>query len=135
MAFPILFQPGAPAPRVRVVTAIVEDAAHPLSYLLVLPLMFAALAYAPRYVIWLALLAVACAAGIGSATPHPQAAATLIMVLATGIAGILTVGGAANRARLQEVMVSHGFDPLPSEWWHFDFRGWEKFELLDLPLE
>jgi D-alanyl-D-alanine dipeptidase len=32
-------------------------------------------------------------------------------------------------------MKSHGFDPLPSEWWHFDFRGWEKFELLDLPLE
>jgi len=41
----------------------------------------------------------------------------------------------ANRAKLREVMKSHGFDPLPSEWWHFDFRGWEKFELLDLPLE
>jgi zinc D-Ala-D-Ala dipeptidase len=41
----------------------------------------------------------------------------------------------ANRARLREVMKSHCFDPLPSEWWHFDFRGWEKFELLDLPLE
>ncbi len=41
----------------------------------------------------------------------------------------------ANRGRLREVMKSHGFDPLPSEWWHFDFRGWEKFELLDLPLE
>jgi D-alanyl-D-alanine dipeptidase len=41
----------------------------------------------------------------------------------------------ANRARLRDVMKSHGFDPLPSEWWHFDFRGWEKFELLDLPLE
>jgi ABC-type nitrate/sulfonate/bicarbonate transport system substrate-binding protein len=35
VAFPILFGPGAPPPRVRVVTAIVEDAAHPLSYLLV----------------------------------------------------------------------------------------------------
>jgi len=35
VAFPILFPPGAPAPRVRVVTAVVEDAAHPLSYLLV----------------------------------------------------------------------------------------------------
>jgi D-alanyl-D-alanine dipeptidase len=41
----------------------------------------------------------------------------------------------ANRARLREVMKRHGFDPLPSEWWHFDFRGWEKFELLDLPLK
>jgi len=41
----------------------------------------------------------------------------------------------ANRAKLRDVMTKHGFDPLPSEWWHFDFRGWEKFELLDLPLE
>jgi D-alanyl-D-alanine dipeptidase len=41
----------------------------------------------------------------------------------------------ANRAKLREAMTRHGFDPLPSEWWHFDFRGWEKFELLDLPLE
>jgi NitT/TauT family transport system substrate-binding protein len=35
VAFPILFGPGAPPPRVRVLTAIVEDAGHPLSYLLV----------------------------------------------------------------------------------------------------
>jgi D-alanyl-D-alanine dipeptidase len=41
----------------------------------------------------------------------------------------------ANRAKLRDVMTRHGFDPLPSEWWHFDFRGWETFELLDLPLE
>ena len=41
----------------------------------------------------------------------------------------------ANRAKLREVMTKHGFDPLPSEWWHFDFRGWERFELLDLPFE
>lgn len=41
----------------------------------------------------------------------------------------------ANRALLREVMEKHGFEPLPSEWWHYDFRGWERFELLDLPLE
>ena len=35
VAFPILFGPGAPPPRVRVLTAVVEDAGHPLSYLLV----------------------------------------------------------------------------------------------------
>jgi ABC-type nitrate/sulfonate/bicarbonate transport system substrate-binding protein len=35
VAFPILFGPGAPPPKVRVFTAIVEDAGHPLSYLLV----------------------------------------------------------------------------------------------------
>jgi ABC-type nitrate/sulfonate/bicarbonate transport system substrate-binding protein len=35
VAFPILFPPNAPPPRIRVLTAIVEDAAHPISYLLV----------------------------------------------------------------------------------------------------
>jgi NitT/TauT family transport system substrate-binding protein len=35
VAFPILFRPGAPPPKVRVFTAVVEDAAHPLSYMLV----------------------------------------------------------------------------------------------------
>jgi NitT/TauT family transport system substrate-binding protein len=35
VAFPILFGPGDPAPRVRVFTAVVEDAGHPISYLLV----------------------------------------------------------------------------------------------------
>jgi D-alanyl-D-alanine dipeptidase len=41
----------------------------------------------------------------------------------------------ANRALLRDVMTRHGFEPLPSEWWHYDFRGWERFELLDVPLE
>ena len=40
-----------------------------------------------------------------------------------------------NRALLREVMTKHGFEPLPSEWWHFDFGGWERFELLDVGLE
>ena len=40
----------------------------------------------------------------------------------------------ANRALLRDVMTRHGFEPLPSEWWHFDFGGWQKFELLNVPL-
>ncbi len=40
-----------------------------------------------------------------------------------------------NRALLREVMVKHGFEPLPSEWWHYDFGGWERFELMDVPLD
>ncbi len=31
----------------------------------------------------------------------------------------------ANRSKLRDVMTRHGFDPLPTEWWHFDFRGWK----------
>jgi D-alanyl-D-alanine dipeptidase len=41
----------------------------------------------------------------------------------------------ANRERLRDVLTRNGFEPLPSEWWHFDFRGWERFELMDVPLE
>lgn len=41
----------------------------------------------------------------------------------------------ANRALLREVMTKHGFEPLPSEWWHYDFKGWERFELMDVGLE
>jgi D-alanyl-D-alanine dipeptidase len=38
----------------------------------------------------------------------------------------------ANRARLEKVMVKHGFVPLPTEWWHFDSEGWESFPILDI---
>jgi D-alanyl-D-alanine dipeptidase len=41
----------------------------------------------------------------------------------------------ANRARLREAMTRHGFEPLPSEWWHFDYAGWQRFELMDVALE
>ncbi|HKR63563.1 MAG TPA: M15 family metallopeptidase [Thermoanaerobaculia bacterium] len=41
----------------------------------------------------------------------------------------------ANRALLREVMTRHGFEVFPSEWWHYDFGGWERFELMDVPLE
>jgi D-alanyl-D-alanine dipeptidase len=40
-----------------------------------------------------------------------------------------------NRALLRDVMQKHGFQPLPSEWWHYDFSGWEGFELMNVPLE
>jgi D-alanyl-D-alanine dipeptidase len=40
-----------------------------------------------------------------------------------------------RREQLKDVMMRHGFEPLPSEWWHYDFKGWEKFEILDLPFD
>ncbi len=39
-----------------------------------------------------------------------------------------------NRALLKDVMERHGFNPIKSEWWHYDFHGWEQFEILDEPL-
>ncbi|HUP59882.1 MAG TPA: M15 family metallopeptidase [Thermoanaerobaculia bacterium] len=47
----------------------------------------------------------------------------------------LPVDVLANRAILREVMAKHGFEPLPSEWWHYDFKGWDRFELMDVPLD
>jgi D-alanyl-D-alanine dipeptidase len=38
-----------------------------------------------------------------------------------------------NRATLIRAMEARGFVVLPSEWWHFDFVGWETYALLDLP--
>jgi beta-N-acetylhexosaminidase/D-alanyl-D-alanine dipeptidase len=40
-----------------------------------------------------------------------------------------------NAARLERAMVAEGFQPLPTEWWHFDASGWERYELLDRPLD
>lgn len=36
-----------------------------------------------------------------------------------------------NRALLRETMQSEGFQVYPFEWWHFDFRGWEQFPVLN----
>jgi zinc D-Ala-D-Ala dipeptidase len=41
----------------------------------------------------------------------------------------------ANRERLERYMVAAGFRPMSNEWWHFDFIGWEKFPILDIPFE
>ena len=38
-----------------------------------------------------------------------------------------------NRRLLQKMMTGHGFDIYPAEWWHFDFKGWQQYEVLDVP--
>ena len=40
-----------------------------------------------------------------------------------------------NRTLLIGVMEKHGFRVNSSEWWHFDFIGWKKFEVLDIDFE
>jgi len=37
-----------------------------------------------------------------------------------------------NRELLITAMEKHGFRVYSSEWWHFDFNGWENFEVLDI---
>lgn len=38
----------------------------------------------------------------------------------------------ANRALLQRVMEKHDFHGLRTEWWHFDYKNWTKYEILDV---
>ncbi len=37
-----------------------------------------------------------------------------------------------NRDMLKKIMEKYGFKAYPYEWWHYDFEGWENFELLDI---
>lgn len=40
-----------------------------------------------------------------------------------------------NRQLLITIMQQHGFRVYHSEWWHFDFMGWEGFPIMDLSFE
>lgn len=41
----------------------------------------------------------------------------------------------ANRTKLISTMEKHGFTVYYAEWWHFDFTGWEKYPVLDIPFD
>lgn len=40
-----------------------------------------------------------------------------------------------NRDLLGSAMKKRGFIPLSKEWWHFDAVGWQKYQILDVPLD
>ncbi|MBS0604629.1 MAG: D-alanyl-D-alanine dipeptidase [Verrucomicrobia bacterium] len=40
-----------------------------------------------------------------------------------------------NRMLLENIMLEHGFIPLPTEWWHFDDAEGEKYPIEDRSLE
>lgn len=40
-----------------------------------------------------------------------------------------------NRKLLKETMEDHGFSSYEYEWWHYDFNGWENYELLNIPFD
>ncbi len=50
-------------------------------------------------------------------------------------ANMTTSGEAlANAARLEGWMAREGFIPLPNEWWHFDWKDWRNYPVMDQPL-
>ena len=38
-----------------------------------------------------------------------------------------------HREILRRVMVKEGFEPNPSEWWHFDYKDWKSYPILNQP--
>lgn len=40
-----------------------------------------------------------------------------------------------NRDFLIATMEANGFKVIYNEWWHFDFNGWQNYDLLDIPFE
>ncbi len=45
-----------------------------------------------------------------------------------------TAAARASGLTLERAMQDQGFEPLPTEWWHFDGPGWQGYELLDAPI-
>ena len=39
-----------------------------------------------------------------------------------------------NCKLLELMMEKHGFIPLPTEWWHFDYKDWADYDLLDIAI-
>ena len=47
-------------------------------------------------------------------------------------------GTAVERARrtlLRQAMEAQGFEVIPDEWWHFDYKDWKKYPILNLRFE
>jgi D-alanyl-D-alanine dipeptidase/esterase/lipase len=42
---------------------------------------------------------------------------------------------AKNRETLISIMEKNGFKVYSAEWWHFDFVGWQKFDVMDIDFE
>jgi D-alanyl-D-alanine dipeptidase len=38
-----------------------------------------------------------------------------------------------HRALLRHAMEAHGFTVYNAEWWHFDYKGWNEYPILNVP--
>jgi zinc D-Ala-D-Ala dipeptidase len=41
----------------------------------------------------------------------------------------------ANRALLRNAMEAQGFGVNPEEWWHFDYKDWQQYPIMNVPFE
>ncbi len=44
----------------------------------------------------------------------------------------LTDAQIKNRKILEDVMSKYGFIPFATEWWHFDYKDWENYDVMDI---
>jgi diguanylate cyclase (GGDEF)-like protein len=85
----------------------------PISYFLVLPLLFAGLAYSAGTVTVLATFGVVTTLIVGLLTPHRSWSTTAFLALAMIIAGVITAAAAINRDRLMgQLMEAANVDAL-----------------------
>ncbi len=40
-----------------------------------------------------------------------------------------------NRQTLRDIMIKHGFQIYEAEWWHYNFKGWKNYGLMDISFE
>ena len=74
--------------------------ASPVSYFLILPLLFAGLAYSAATVCILTLVGIETTVAVDLLTAEPRWSATLLLCLAMLIAGVITACAASNRERM-----------------------------------
>ena len=46
----------------------------------------------------------------------------------------LTSRAKRNRELLKTTMEKYGFKVIRSEWWHFDYKDWQSYPSLDIPI-
>lgn len=42
----------------------------------------------------------------------------------------ISVATKKNRTLLQNVMTKHGFETIKTEWWHFNYKNWQKYPII-----
>ena len=47
----------------------------------------------------------------------------------------MSAEAAKNCHLLEDIMKNHGFIPLPTEWWHFDYKDWKNYPLMKTTFE
>ena len=69
-------------------------------------------------------------------TGTPRAMPTAHDDFSPAASGASATGAAAkHHAALRAAMVAAGFEPMPTEWWHYDASNWSTYALSDEPLE